>query len=266
MPSIADRRRLAPAHAAGPAVLGLLTALGGLSCRAAPVPLSLGTPAPVDAAAIDARDSAWPTPFGSRFVAPSERVVLGRVLGTTQIPGGPAVARVEVEAWWVGEPDLSRPGATDHTIAVTFPPGALVENPSVLALLFLGPRVRGSILAPLVATAYGDRSTLDGFGEMARETARLAGVSNEETRRRGIRALLVRLLADDRSALRERALADVRSLLATSPPFFEDEDAKALETLATRSADRTRRSDLQDLADRIRRSRAGAFDAGFPPP
>lgn len=191
------------------------------------------------------------TTFGKGYLEPSQGVARGRIRGVSPLPGGPSVARLEVERWVVAPSVPSR----GRTIAVSVPAGALTARDQAL-LAFLGaPRERDSTLWPLVGVIRGDDVELarvEAWIGIEDAAARLPGF---QERAAAVKGALLQHLGSEHSGMRTMALQELHRWCDFDDAPFTGSDVKWVEGIAlqTEKTDRARALTLLDLAERMRR-------------
>jgi len=192
------------------------------------------------------------TTFGKGYLEPAVAVARGRVRGISPIPGGPAVARFEVEKWILTPAGSSPP----PSIAVNVPSGA-IEASDAPILVYLGcPETRGSALWPLIAMTRGDTEDLDAIEAWIAVESRAAELPTVDARIAAVKFGLLGELAAERLSLRSMALYELNRWCDTGLPVFVPSDVKRVESLAARAKDvekdNARALKLLDLATRMR--------------
>ncbi|MBI3820342.1 MAG: hypothetical protein HY286_16755 [Planctomycetes bacterium] len=187
------------------------------------------------------------TEIGRQDVEASTRIVLGTVNSISRLPGGPCIARLDVNVWLLAADD-SKP----KSLIIQFPEGSLTAD-RLPALVFLAaPKDRGSAVLPLFAVARGDEAMLDARTAWVREDLRIAALATPEERIAATRTRLIESLSAADGFTRGEALRDAAKLVERDEGIFPASDASVLAALATRARDREFGLKLLDLAALIR--------------
>ncbi|HKD99659.1 MAG TPA: hypothetical protein VKE69_01510 [Planctomycetota bacterium] len=224
-------------------------ALAAVACEApTPTPSALAAgPAPFAAKPATPADDE-PLAFsecGRTLLAPSRRVAVGRIRSVVPLPGGPRLARFEIER------ELKESGDSARSLAVVCGPASLHAGPARV-LLFLREPDPGSALWPLHAWATDEDPSFDERVQLVIETLQVAHLDRSDERRVAARMMWMRQAEDDGRWLRHQALRELARHLDDAEVFLRPEDAARLERIAAETTDRAHAAECIALASRVR--------------
>lgn len=187
------------------------------------------------------------TEIGKKFVEPSARILVGKVVSISALSAGPNIARVQVERW-ILTPEEKPP----QTIVVGVASGILSVNEESV-LLFLAPVDRSwASLHPFLGVARGEKAIIDARVLWLEQDVAIAKIDDANDRIAAARARFLDSLASENTYIKTWALQDAMRSAQAGEPVLRAADGGSVAALATRQKDRDFALRLLDLANLLR--------------